>query len=530
MAHSLVTVNMGQEDASLSSNGLSGKLNLAEAIMAKPSTATPTGLDWTDPDDPENPQNWSLANKSLHVAVPSFFCLSVSIASSLYVAGIPEITTSFNVSSTVALLGLSFYVLGLAFGPVLAAPISESLGRRAVYWVSLVLFSLFIAGSGLSRTFVSLVVCRFFAGFFGGSVLSVISGTNADIWAPLQRAPSSALMALSTAMGPSLGPVIGGFLAESQALDWRWTQWVVLMFAGMNVLGLLTQRETYKKVILLRRLKKTENSSTSPSNSQPPSGPRFSARLRLLLVVTLTRPLRMLATEPIIFFFSLYSAFTVSLLFIFFAAFPLVFARQYHFSPHQTGLTFLSICVGCILGAIIHVILDRTNYRPRVLASLARGGRGVIPPENRLYGAMVGGFGISIGLLMLGWGAEKRVSWVVSVLGGVPVGFGTILVFLSSAMYMVDTYAQATAASALAANGFVRYLLAAGLPLGAPAMVNNLGIGWACTVLALISVAMLPIPWILFRYGPRIRSRSQFETTLFDTENPSESSFTQYRK
>jgi MFS family permease len=138
-----------------------------------------------------------------------------SIASSLYVAGIPDIAAAFNISPTVALLGLSLYVLGLAFGPVLAAPISETRGRRAVYRVCLVLFSAFIASSGLSRTFASFAVCRFFAGFFGGSVLSVISGTNADVWTPLERAPSAALMALSTAMGPSLGMCVFSTVAKS---------------------------------------------------------------------------------------------------------------------------------------------------------------------------------------------------------------------------------------------------------------------------------------------------------------------------
>ncbi|KAK4446697.1 MFS general substrate transporter [Podospora aff. communis PSN243] len=507
---SSITTTTSHEAASLSPK---------DGHPGTPPTApvTTAGLDWAGPDDAANPQNWSLAKKSLHVVVPSFFCLSVTMASSLYVAAVPDLTTTFAISETAALLGLSLYVAGLAFGPILAAPISETLGRRAVYRVTLVLFSLFVAGAGSSRTFASLVVCRFFAGFFGGSVLSVISGTNADIWTPLTRAPSAAAMALSTAMGPSIGPIIGGFLVEDGRLDWRWTQWVVLMFAAVTGVGLLTQSETYKKTILVQRAKQ---GAKGGSNKATPSPPPLAARLRLLLVVTLTRPLRMLASEPIVFFLSLYSAFTVALLFVFFSAYPMAFSRQYGFAPHQIGLTFLAICIGCILGSALHVLLDRTVYRPLVHASLARGQKGLIPPEHRLYSAMAGGFGIPIGLLMFGWGAEFRLNWVVLVLGGIPVGFGVILLFLSSAMYLVDTYAQATAASALAANGFLRYVLSAALPLATPAMFKNLGIGWASTVLAIISVAMLPIPWILFRYGPRIRSRSRFETTLFDSEKP----------
>ena len=234
------------------------------------------------------------------------------------------------------------------------------------------------------------------------------------------------------------------------------------MFAAVTLAGLLTQRETYKKTILLKRTR----SEKAPA---PARGPTGLARLRLLMFVTLLRPLRMLAREPAVFFFSLYGAFTVAILFAFFAAYPYVFALKYGFLPHEVGLAFLSVCLGCILGAVLHVALDRAVYRPRVLRSLSRGNnRRLIPPEHRLYGAMVGGFGIPIGLLMFGWGAQAPVSWAVPVLGGVPIGFGVILIFLSSAMYMVDTYAQTTAASALAANGFMRYLLSAALPLATP--------------------------------------------------------------
>ena len=139
-----------------------------------------------------------------------------AISSSLYVSGIKGVMHQFHVSQTVALLGLTFYVVGLGCGPILAAPISETRGRLAVYRVCLPLFALFTMGAGLAPNFATIVVCRFFAGLFGGPTMSVIAGTNADIWHMSSRAPSSALMALSTAMGPG----IGTFLLES-ILVWR---------------------------------------------------------------------------------------------------------------------------------------------------------------------------------------------------------------------------------------------------------------------------------------------------------------------
>lgn len=68
----------------------------------------------------------------------------------------------------VAILGLSLYLLGIAFAPITTPHITERLGRQVVYLLSLPLFSLFILGASFSKSFAALAVCRFFAGFFGG--------------------------------------------------------------------------------------------------------------------------------------------------------------------------------------------------------------------------------------------------------------------------------------------------------------------------------------------------------------------------
>ena len=123
----------------------------------------------------------------------------------MYTPGIGDVGQKFHVSSTVALLGLTLYVLGLGFGPLLAAPLSESYGRRVVYWSSLPIFGLFTLGAGFSQSIAALCVCRFFAGFFGGPPLSVGAGTNADLWAAQLRATATSLFVLAPFLGPALG-------------------------------------------------------------------------------------------------------------------------------------------------------------------------------------------------------------------------------------------------------------------------------------------------------------------------------------
>lgn len=83
---------------------------------------------------------------------------------------------------------------------------------------------------------------------------------------------------------------------------------------------------------------------------------------------------------------------------------------------------------------------------------------------------------------------------------------------VASATYLVDTYLALNAASAIAANGFLRYTLGAVFPLFTLQMYKRLGIDWATSLLAFITVLLMPIPWVLFKYGKAIRARSQYDT------------------
>lgn len=117
---------------------------------------------------------------------------------------VADLMKHFGVSQTVAFLGVSLYVLGLAFGPIMGAPLSETYGRLNVYRGSMLLSMLFTLGSGFSKSMASLLVCRFFSGLSAASVLSIMGGTAADCFPPSKRGPPSAIFMLS----PFLGTVL----------------------------------------------------------------------------------------------------------------------------------------------------------------------------------------------------------------------------------------------------------------------------------------------------------------------------------
>lgn len=196
-------------DSRTSSNDArNDQTDLEKAVSQPPAPAdapVSTAQDWNGPDDPDNPMNWSLLMRIMHVFPISFLGFAVTAGSSLITPATPEIEAHFEVSRTAAILSLSLFVLGLGLGPVIAAPVSESYGRAVVYKVTAPVFMLFILGSGFSKSLGSLLVCRLLAGTAGGPVLAVGGGTVADLFPTHVRAIPSTLYVMSPFLGPAIG-------------------------------------------------------------------------------------------------------------------------------------------------------------------------------------------------------------------------------------------------------------------------------------------------------------------------------------
>lgn len=130
-----------------------------------------------------------------------------TFASTAYVPAQQKVKTAFDTSETKSLLPFSFFMLGLALGPMISAPISERFGRRPVYHVGLLAFAIFTSGAGLSRSLPALITLRFFAGAFGGSVLVVGFGVLTDIWSPAQLPVALSVFNTIPFCGPAIGYV-----------------------------------------------------------------------------------------------------------------------------------------------------------------------------------------------------------------------------------------------------------------------------------------------------------------------------------
>jgi hypothetical protein len=137
------------------------------------------------------------------------------------------------------------------------------------------------------------------------------------------------------------------------------------------------------------------------------------------------------------------------------------------------------------------------------------GQRAKIDRESRLVFAMFGAPTIPIGLCWMPWTDYAHISIWSPILASVLIGFGIISIFLSAYMYVIDSY-EVYAASALTFVALVRYLAAGSMTVVGVPWYQNLGPHYTLTPLACISAAVVPIPYALYRWGPRVRGGSRY--------------------
>ena len=154
--------------------------------------------------------------------------------------------------------------------------------------------------------------------------------------------------------------------------------------------------------------------------------------------------------------------------------------------------------------AVIYSIWDNKRY-----ARLSDEHKGFAPPEARLPPTMIGGVAVPIGLFWFAWTNSPSIHWIVSILAGVPFGFGMVLIFLGMMNYLIDAY-TIFAASVLAANAVLRSLFGAAFPLFTTQMYHNLGIHWASTIPAFLALMCVPMPFLFYKYGPAIREKCKY--------------------
>ncbi|KUJ13724.1 MFS general substrate transporter [Mollisia scopiformis] len=458
---------------------------------------------WNGPNDPDMALNWPARKKWTTILLLATLTLLTPFASSMFAPSVDMVIQEFHSgNATIGTLVVSIYLLGYAFGPLFLAPLSEMYGRLPIYHGSIILFILFNVACAKSTNFPMLIVFRILTGMAGAGPLTLGPGSIADMYRQEERGKIMAIWTLPILLGPTIGPIAGGYLSES--LGWRWDFWFLIIVTGaVFILSLLLQRETYPPTILERRASRLRK-STGNQNLQSALKSIRSPRQHFL--TSIIRPTKMLVFSPLILGLSVLNAIIYGVIYLLFTTITTVFETNFHISKSNVGLTYLGLGIGQLFGVIAFGVLS-----DRMLKHLAKNGE--MKPEFRLPPLLVGVSLTALGLLWYGWSAEYASQWIVPILGQVVIGAGVITSFLPVSAYLVDAFTE-YAASANAANTVLRSLGGALLPLAGPGMYDALGLGWGNTLLAGIVLLCVPLVLGFMKFGERIRKSPRFQMNL----------------
>jgi multidrug resistance protein len=341
----------------------------------------------------------------------------------MFAPSVPLVMSEFKVSnSNLEIWVISVYVLGFAVGPLFVAPMSEIYGRRPVYLISNVLFTIFTIACAVSTNMGMLIAFRFLAGCAGSTPITLGGATIGDMFSTENRGAAMAAMGIGPLLGPSIGPAIGGYLAEARG--WRWIFRFQVIISGTTfILGVVGLRETYAVYILE---KKTRNLIRETGDLELKSALHDGTATGEHFTSAIIRPGKMLVMSPIILFLSVYVALLFGYLYLFITTFPRVFPEQYGFTTGQTGLTYLGLGVGCFLGL---AIMGKTS--DALLRRLTARNHGATKPEFRLPPLFVTSPMIAVAFFTYGWASEEKVHWIVPIIGTVIFGAGLMPTIVS---------------------------------------------------------------------------------------------------
>lgn len=479
------------------------------------------------PNDEQDPYNWNKYRKLLITVELNLMTLFIGLATTAYQSGMnrmicdlkPELGCTTkppgDAKAIIGQFGLFTFNETCSVAPLFLAPFCELVGRRIVYTGGYLCFCLCFIGLALGKNMATIICLRMCLGLFGCVGTILVGGTFDDLYRPEQRAIPMATFAWVAILGTVAAPIYAGFI--DQSIGWRWVEGIQgLSNVPLLILVVLTLTETRGGVTLQKRAKALRKDTGDD---------RWVAKEELeapgvkdMLYNSTVKAAEMMVTEPVVFFFGLWIAFSWCITFLFLSVISITFSEKKGWGEGVAGLPYIGLSIGVTLAYALN-FLQIKKYDNLV----AKMGAGNVPPESRLYGCLFGGIFLPIGLFIYSFTQYEFVHWIGPVIGLACIAFGIFFVFESCYSYTADCYGQ-NASSAIAGQGFMRNTLGAVAPLFGAQMFHNMGSQYAGLLLALIGLILTSLVYVLFQFGPRIRASSKRAITYGDNKDSASSS------
>ncbi|KAK8155103.1 major facilitator superfamily domain-containing protein [Phyllosticta citrichinensis] len=490
-----------------------------EHDLVTPPTATPVRQSSTEivddfnlhclsnkPDDPANPHTWPYSRRYW-----ALFIIMCVVFSQAWAGSADSMNTSIaarelHVSSTAESLATGLYLVGQGVGSLFAGPLSETFGRNAIYLCPTVIYMFSVAETAMMNTFAGQIIGRFMVGFWSSATIATNGASVDDMFNARTRSWAFPILCAAGVLPSALAPVASGWIVEA-GWNWHWADWITLLMSFPPWLAaLLFLPETYSPLLLkwkAQHLRRVTHDDRYMSALE--TGGTLGQRLK----EALPRPVIFLTREPVIIILGIYLMLLNVLIFTLQSGFEFLFTRTYGFSVGLTGSVFLAIAAGCIFSLILTPFFMNNENKTLRRRRRHDGPRAKLPPEMRLWPAIIAAPWLAISLFGLAWTNDPSISPWWGCASCFIFGYALLSILVSSYQYIMDSYGT-YAASALGTISLLRFMVAAGVQVAARPMFESMGPKWALSAVGAVAVVLVPAPLIFWKYGEIVRARSRY--------------------
>jgi len=485
---------------------------------------------------------FSSKQKVYIVTVVTFASYISPTSASIYFPALNPIREALGVSTTLINLTLTSFMIFQGLAPTIFGDLADMGGRRPAYILAFIIYLGANIGLALQDSYAALFVLRCLQSSGSSGAIALGYGVVADISTSSERGKYMGIVGAGTMMGPAIGPVIGGVLA--QYLGWRSIFWFLVIISGVFLVPyILTVPETGRNVvgngsvppqgwnmtfIEWWKLRKDKTATDDLSRTNTAEGRRLAqAALAKNRKLRWPNPLKtvhivMEKDMAIVLFFNalIYTAFYDVI-----SSISQLFLEIYNLNDFQIGLCFLPYGCGCAISSYVNGRILDYNYK--------RVARQINFTIDRKHGDDLRKFPIErarleiiwpfiiLGLasvLCYGWVLEQRAHLAITLVLQFFIGIFLNGGFNILSTLVVDLYPQSPS-TATAANNLVRCFMGAGGTGVIDLMLKAMGPGWCFTFIALVCVVATPMLWVELKWGPGWREERRAREEVQDEKD-----------
>jgi len=163
--------------------------------------------------------------------------IMTSLDTTIANVALPHIQGSVSASAEQITWVLTSYMVAAAILTPLTGFLSDRLGRKRLFIITIAGFTITSALCGLATGLIEIVLFRFLQGAFGASLIPLSQAVLLDINPPERHGQAMAMWGAGAVLGPVMGPGLGGYLTD--ALSWRWVFYINLPIGLLALAGVM---------------------------------------------------------------------------------------------------------------------------------------------------------------------------------------------------------------------------------------------------------------------------------------------------